>query len=417
MPTPPMIAPVITSRDRAEGRACANPSSTWCGLKSPIVARADDEVAIATVSERRNDPPIPTPMPAALVHRQQSVGLKPDPGAGEARPVVDVVGLKPADQSGPTDRAVKACPGSGRGRPSPMWSAAVHGRDFSPTPFHSCGEDVGRNPSAATPARGGARKDGAIAPTRPIGVYSARAAHAQLDAPAAAGRERRQAEEPHTRKARDVRVHERQELALAGHRTRDRALDRRLAHERGIAGREHPVHHRPGHLGKPGRNDGRAPRTPEPERVGDDPRPPGNRPSARGADRRRRRSGPRSRPTPGCRSSGTPSAAAAACRVRSSGVAPMPPNENTTMSPRSERLAQQRREPPAIVADEGRPVDGELAARGERRSRAARWRSGALRPRGISSPTTTTPIDRGNAAPALIVRARSRAADPACPSR
>ena len=31
----------------------------------------------------------------------------------------------------------------------------------------------------------------------------------------------------------------------------------------------------------------------------------------------------------GWRSSGTPSAAAAACRVRSSGVAPMPPNENT----------------------------------------------------------------------------------------
>ena len=42
-----------------------------------------------------------------------------------------------------------------------------------------------------------------------------------------------------------------------------------------------------------------------------------------------------SRSASGCSASGTPSAAAAAWRVWSSGVAPMPPQENTTSRPES----------------------------------------------------------------------------------
>jgi hypothetical protein len=74
------------------------------------------------------------------------------------------------------------------------------------------------------------------------------AANAELDPTPAVRHERRQAEQPEIREPRDVLVHHRQQLALAGAIDDDRALGRGWRGERRIARREHPVEHWPRHL-------------------------------------------------------------------------------------------------------------------------------------------------------------------------
>ena len=64
----------------------------------------------------------------------------------------------------------------------------------------------------------------------------------------------------------------------------------------------------------------------------------------------------------GCSASGTPSAAAAHWRVWSSGVAPMPPQENTT-SPLANASLQVGGDALAVVADVARPGEREAARR------------------------------------------------------
>src|SRR5512143_49048 len=93
----------------------------------------------------------------------------------------------------------------------------------------------------------------------------------------------------------------------------------------------------------------------------------------------------------GCRTSGTPSAAAAAWRVWSSGVAPTPPNANT-MSPRandcrSASVSRSRSSPSKRAHASASPRAVSVAVT------CAKWRSCRL-PVRISSPMTTRPMAR-----------------------
>ena len=199
------------------------------------------------------------------------------------------------------------------------------------------------------------------------------AAHAELDPPAAVGQERRQAEKLQLRKARDVVVHHGKELALAGAMDDDRALGGRRRGERRIARREHPVEHRPRHLRKAREEVVIADRErcDAIHRIRNDRaafREIGHQHAMRPGVLAEARLDFGERLADAARAARR-SAAAAACRVWSSGVAPTPPNANT-ISPRRERFAQHRGEPRAIVAFVARPREGEPARRRASRSHA-----------------------------------------------